>query len=80
MILARDAWIANRANTKLGLFGKSRFRYDAAKDAYVCLGNLLRRRRDHPHLIVNSSIVLPSESVRHAFSSCHSDALEIRVN
>jgi len=26
------------ANTKLGLFGKSQFRYDAAKDVYVCPG------------------------------------------
>jgi transposase len=27
------------ANTKLGLFGKSQFTYDAAKDVYVCPGN-----------------------------------------
>jgi len=27
------------ANAKQGLFGKSRFRYDAAKDVYVCPGN-----------------------------------------
>ncbi len=27
------------ANTAQGLFGKSRFRFDAAKDVYICLGN-----------------------------------------
>lgn len=33
------------ANTKLGLFGKSRFRYDAGKDVYVCPGEKELRYR-----------------------------------
>jgi hypothetical protein len=27
------------ANTKLGFFGKNRFRYDANKDVYICPAN-----------------------------------------